>query len=211
MCGDIILDKKEVCTKCLNDLPYVTGETCQRCGAALDRCNCKVGDFAFFQNIAPFYYEKSAKQAVIRMKFHNKPQLCKFMSDVMYNYICVKYKDITFDCITFVPSDRLKMLRKGFNQSELLAKRISTHMKVPLDNLLTKKFSFVSQKNKRKERRRKDVHGLYNSNKSVKDETILLIDDILTTGSTASECARILKKAGAKRVYCATFAITCKK
>lgn len=210
-CGKVVEPGKNVCKDCLSKLSVVSANACTRCGADVEYCNCKVGDFAYSRNISFFHYEGPALMAVIRMKYHSSPQLAGFMADFMVNQIRDKYNDFTFDFVTFVPSFRLKYAKRGYNTAGLLAEKIASALNLPLKTVLKKKFSLKAQKYQKKSMRRKNVRNKFEAICDLKGTRVLLIDDIVTTGSTMSECAKTMKKAGAKEVLCSTFAITLKK
>ena len=116
------------------------------------------------------------------------------------------FKDI--DIITAVPLHKLRKKERGFNQSEILASKIGKLIGVPYVGLLVKfKKNKVQHSLPRLEREEnvKNVYKAINENK-IKGKNILLCDDIVTTGSTLRECAKILFEAGANKVYCATTA-----
>jgi len=127
-----------------------------------------------------------------------------------------EYENIQFDRVVAVPMDVMQLRRKGFNHAELLAKSIAKRLNVPYSkNCLIKASNIERQSLSKSARdRRTKVLGIYTFNDiyNLKGETILLVDDITTTGSTIDECSKILKKFGsADKVYGATFAVTVSK
>lgn len=217
-CGKPIESGKQACIDCVKSISLISGDVCEICGMGKDICTCKLGDFAFNRNISVFYYDGYRRgpisSMVKRMKFQNLPQLAKYMTDMMWENISVKYEGITFDYVTFVPMNKLKKLKKGFDHAEILAMRLSKMLGVPGYSMLVRKFNLKAQKFRKVKDRRAGVRGEYILKANIPDirgKNILIIDDILTTGASISECALQLKKAGANQVMCATFAITCKK
>lgn len=211
-CGKIISEHKLFCEDCKGKAHAIVKEPCQYCGREKEFCNCKIGDFAFDRNISYFYYDDVVSKIIYRFKFHDKLSLGSTISKYMLTAISDKYNNFTFDFVTYVPMFLLKRLYKGYNPAFVLAEYISKSMNLPLKSALGCKFRTKSQKSVPYKDRRKNVKGkFYVKHCDVKDKSILLIDDVMTSGSTLSECARMLKKAGAKQVLCATFAITLKK
>lgn len=103
-----------------------------------------------------------------------------------------------------VPLHKKKLKQRGFNQASEIGKELSKNLKVPLfDNVLIKIKQTLAQVELKKEQREKNIKGVFNCQKPelIKNKKILLVDDILTTGSTMEECARVLKTAGAKQVW----------
>lgn len=106
------------------------------------------------------------------------------------------------DYLTFVPLHRARLKEREFNQSQLLALKLSRHFKVPLlDNLLKRVRPTPSQTNLSKEERFKSLRGAFaaRENEQIKGKTILLVDDVFTTGATFNECAKVLRQAGVKQ------------
>ena len=115
----------------------------------------------------------------------------------------------TFDIVTFVPISPKKKKRRGFNQAELIAQKVAAELGVSFVPTLNKIISTDSQRTKSGRHRGGNVFGVYDLAKdvSVESKTILVVDDVRTTGATLSECADMLKIYGAKAVYAASFAI----
>ena len=211
-CGEIMLKSPvPICKDCAKMLPVIKGERCKYCGGEQSYCFCKIGDFAFVQNISVLKYEGVGASIVKRMKFGKKPPLCNFIAKELANAIKQNYKDIDFDFISFVPMNKLKLIKRRFNQSEVIAQNVGRIIGLPVVNTLKRKFHFKDQKAKTRKERIKSIRGQFLPLSQFKNKTILLIDDVFTTGATLSECSYVLKRAGALHVYTATFAITCKK
>ena len=207
-CGRPIKEDKVICNDCLDSIKVIGEDTCERCGADKLNCECKTGDFAFDSNISSFYYQGCVRVAVIRLKFRKRPQMSKIIAGYIANGISDKYKDFTFDFVTFVPASRIKRAFKGYDPVEIIADRVAESVNLPLINCLKSKFVFVPQKELKGKARLRAVKGRFSVCKDVKDKNILLIDDVMTSGATLSECSRMLKSKGAKTVRCATFAIS---
>ncbi len=211
-CGDILPKSPvPICKNCARSLPVIKGEVCKYCGRERTACFCKLGDYAFVRNISVLKYDGPGAAIVKRMKFGKKPQLTRFMGDEIARTLNFYFDDIDFDFITYVPMNRFKLIKRGFNQSQLLAKQVGRRLGIPVKNTLYKKFSFKDQKYKTAKERIKGIKGQFKAITDCENKKILLIDDVFTTGTTLSECSLMLKRAGALHVYTATFAITYKK
>ena len=115
----------------------------------------------------------------------------------------------SIDMVSCIPLSRKRMHDRGYNQAELLAKEISKKVGVEyLPTLKKIRHNTAQSTIKDSKQRAANVIGAYRvvDAEKVKGKYILLVDDVVTTGSTVSECARILKKSGAKAVYCVTLA-----
>ena len=114
-----------------------------------------------------------------------------------------------FDMLTWVPVSRLRKLRRGYDQVELLAKAVGRELGLsPVPTLKKIRNNRPQSRLKDPAARRANVLGAYRllEGAAVKGQRVLLLDDILTTGATAGECARVLLSAGAKEVHCAAVA-----
>lgn len=120
--------------------------------------------------------------------------------------------NIGYDFIVSVPIHSARLRERGFNQSEIIARGIAKILGVSVDTKLIKRFRYTkTQTLLSGEERKTNVQNVfkgYNEKTKLNNETILLIDDVLTTGSTINECAKTLLNIGARRVDVATLAIS---
>lgn len=208
-CNTLVGKDEELCDDCRERLPVIEGEKCKYCGAEKKRCNCKKHRNEYDGITAPFYYEDSISLAVRRFKFGGKG----FLSDIFATEMaeCVKkdFKDVDFDLICFVPFTLSQKIHREYNQSELLAEKLSEKLNIPLKKIMVKLFDTNSQHKMKLKYRAGNVFGVYDVKErvNVKGKTILLVDDVRTTGATLNDCARILKIRGAENVYCTVVAI----
>ncbi|MCH5314306.1 MAG: ComF family protein [Eubacterium sp.] len=215
LCGEVVEVDETFCEDCKNP-PVITGEICKSCGCAIDDCSCKKNKNEYKQIISPFYYEDSVVKAINSYKEREMLFIADYLSKEMCTAISKYYSDINFDLITFVPLGELKHRTRGFNQSQLLAEKIGTQICVKTEEVIYKsRHTGTLHKNKSNVKRAAIVFGAYDVYEECKNEivgkTILLIDDVKTTGSTLNECAKMLKIYGAKEVYALTASITKKK
>lgn len=208
ICGEVVELDSDFCEKC-DRVERIALPRCDYCGASKDCCNCKKHKNEYKRIIAPFYYEDSIENAVNRCKSSNMPFLAKEFARQISISCKEEYCDIHFDCITFVPMTGFDSFKRGFNQSQLIAKELSSLICVDSVKLLKKIRRTKPQKTQRARQRKVNVYGAFDliDKDFVKDKTILLVDDVKTTGSTLNECAKMLKIYGAKDVYCAVFAL----
>lgn len=208
-CGEFIDKNKTLCDDCAENLPVIKGEKCRYCGAEKSRCKCKKHKLNFDGITAPFYYEDGIKSAVKRLKFNRKIFLADILSTDMVKAIKTDFSDKSFDFICFVPFSKAQLVTRMYNQSELLAENISLKMNIPLKRVMVKLFETKSQHKMSMRSRKGNVFGVYDvkNPEEVKGKTILLVDDVKTSGSTLDDCATILKIRGAAEVYCVAAAI----
>ncbi|MCH5143311.1 MAG: ComF family protein [Clostridiales bacterium] len=166
---------------------------------------CKSKPPLFKKAVSAFLYEEGV--TVLISKFKNgSPYLKELFADKISERL-VGFPEI--DCITYVPLTKKSAYKRGYNQSKLLAKSLSKRIQTPLLCGAIKRIkSGKAQKGLTGKQRIENVKGAFKVVKrdKFKDKNVLLVDDILTTGSTVNEISRILLKAGAKAVYVATAA-----
>ncbi len=116
--------------------------------------------------------------------------------------------DDNFDAVVAVPLHWRKKWARGFNQAELLARHVAKKRRIPLVNALRRKRTTAVQASLAMAGRRRNVAGAFSirPNAAVGGKRILLVDDVMTTGATATACATALKRAGAKSVSLVTLA-----
>lgn len=205
-CGEITDDGEFLCNYCFEMLkPMNPVNRCVRCGLPKKECVCKYRIYSFDGCIAPFVNDGIAQDITYAFKFNRKFTAADFLAEQMALCINNEYKNIRFDCITCVPMHKAKLRKRGFNQSKVLAKKISVITGIPYSDLLA-----CSGKNHAQhkitdiKKRFQNVKGKYKALKPLNGQTVLIVDDIMTSGATLNESAGILLHAGADRVYCVT-------
>lgn len=208
-CGEVTAEGETLCEYCRETLLRCNPKNrCIRCGLPKKECQCRYRIFRFDGCIAPFINSGSAKRAVYAFKFRRKMNGADFLANEMAASVKKEYCDISFDGVAFVPMHRLRLLKRGFNQSRVLAEKLSEILDVPLLDLLVCLKAGKRQHDLFGKERFKNVKGRYAAKGSASGKTILLVDDIRTTGATLDECAGQLFSAGADSVYCVTALIT---
>lgn len=212
-CGEIIEDGEIFCDYCFSMLESCNKQKlCIKCGLPKKECTCKYNVFSFSGCVAPYYYLNSVRRAMHIFKFRGRSDIALFFAQQMALSIKQNLSEKHFDFITCVPLKKYKRLRRGYNQSELLARHLSEILDIPFYNnvLRCNKKRKIQHKLTYKERI-KNMENAYKATVSLCGESILLIDDIKTTGATLSECSKQLLGAGAGNVHCVVAVITRKK
>ena len=216
LCGAELDEKKRsgLCGKCLAQLPLNDGEICRKCGRVLaneaDYCNtCQNRDRHFTVARSVCVYEGESVRLVRGLKFGNKRYFAGYMANLMTD----KYLDEKFDCDCVIagPLSEKRKRKRGYNQADLIAREISRSLKLDyLDKVVVKIRDNEEQAKLGTLSREENVRGAYKvaDRQAVEGRRVLLVDDVLTTGATASEIAGILFKAKAKSVSVLTFAST---
>lgn len=210
ICGEVVEFDTELCVECAA-AKHIEQPVCLRCGASKKECICKrqrrVPEYKAV--CAPYYYEGSIEKAVRNLKTQEIPKLATAQAREIALAVRRNYKDVAFDFVTFVPMRPAAERRRGFNQAELLAREVACLMDLPCKAVVYKKRNTKMQKRQSGADRFINMYNAFEplKNADFDGKTILLVDDVKTTGSTLSSVSLTLNAYGAKAVYCATFAI----
>ena len=186
------------------------GLMCKECEKTLPRCGKLRTGADFGRCAAPFYYEENVRRAILRYKFHGKMGGLNCFGREMAACAAEQYSG-EFDAVTWVPVSKKRLKKRGFDQARYLTASLCVDWHAAPQETLEKTVDNPAQSGlDDKAARRANVLGVY---RAVRPEEIagtrfLLVDDILTTGATLGEAARILKEAGAADVMCLTLAMT---
>ncbi len=159
---------------------------------------------------APFTYDTTVRDAIVRFKFKNKKYYADSFARSVAQVVEEVYKDTRIDVVTAVPLSAQRRRERGYNQSEIVARKAGKILDLPYGDLLLKNRQNRIQHELNYEERLINVQGVYIPSRpaQILGKTILLVDDIMTTGSTLSECCKVLKRSGAKQVLCVVIAIS---
>ena len=208
ICKNIIQSDKinYICLDCINKLSYIHRDDyirCNRCGRIIDTkdstCICSYENIYFDECKSMLYYDDKTSNLIHKMKFSHRYLICKDFAVMLSFY----YKDYInkFDVVSFVPLGKNRLLERGYNQSELIARHISKIINIPLieNIIIRKKESKPLSMIKGKELREKAIKNAFKINQKYefdnnKKINILIIDDVFTTGSTINEMSLELRK-----------------
>ncbi len=207
-CGEVIHHTDRLCENCAGNLVVIEGDTCEFCGLPAKECRCGKRPHPYDRCLAPLYYEKMVRRGVLRMKEQERPYVVEELGLRMIRRF-IQSGEARPDGVTFVPMTHREERARGFNQSRLLAMQVAEGLDVPLLSVLQKVQETRPQKTLSALERTGNVLGAFDLTPTadVTGKNLLLIDDLVTTGSTAGECAKVLKLYGAERVVLLTAAI----
>lgn len=153
-------------------------------------------------------YDDALKELVHRFKYKGKTVLARIFSKLMIDYIKENPEIADVDLVTVVPLHKKRIREREFNQSILIAAPVSKEYSLILTNTLEKTRKTRYQNELLKSERLRNLKDAFciSPKADIRDKNILLIDDIMTTGSTLGECAKTLLNGGAKSVKCFTLA-----
>lgn len=191
-----------------------TGESgiCSKCAASISRTHnggAQSGDF-YSVCVSPLYYENEVRDAILRFKFNDATVYADLFGALIADCVRENLKG-RYDIITWVPLSGRRLHKRGYDQAMLLAMSAALKLDDVAVELLKKHTDVPAQSGVGSvEKRRANISGVYGAadEELIRGRRILLIDDIVTTGSTLSECAKTLKYSGAEEVLCCTLART---
>lgn len=222
LCKQVTLTHNTLCDKCWLKINFVSKPLCYKCGTPLvlsDNNNllcgeCILNDPPFSRARFACVYDENSSRLITNLKYGDQTHLASLLSKIIYNMGFELIKEC--DIICPVPLHKLRLLHRKFNQSALICLEISKrlfksgdHIK-NIPNLLIKRKNIPPQASLKGRDRIENVKRAFTINKKyaniINGKNILLVDDVITTGSTVSACAKQLIKYGAKNVNVLAFA-----
>lgn len=216
VCDEIVpVGEGKVCRLCRPKIRYILEPRCRMCGrqlndnAAVFCTECERRKHIFDRGAALYDYQ-SMKKSIYRFKYKGRCEYAKFYAEDIYSHFKEDIRNMNADVIIPIPLHKSRKRSRGYNQAELIAKHLSRITGIPMQK------NWVRRIKKTVPQKQLDVHGRQNNLKKafhikpnvVKlNQTIMLVDDIFTTGSTIDAVARELKRCGAGTVYFITLCI----
>jgi predicted amidophosphoribosyltransferase len=201
-CG---LGGTQLCAACLERLPRIKPPLCERCGTPtawpVGRCrDCSGRRLAFASARAAVHYDDAVRAFVAAWKERALRRLAAAAVAVVTEVVPPPRADV----VTFVPPDPDRELKRGHHPPRQLAERLAEHWDLPLAVALRRRATKRQRGLSRAERRR-NVAGVFAAERPA-PSSVVLVDDVYTSGATANAAASALRKAGARRVEVVTFA-----
>jgi competence protein ComFC len=217
VCSSIVDEREYLCESCRSRAPRITSPACAKCSEPFSGAitqtfscaNCEHRILHFDAAVAAYRSRGLVRRLVHEFKYgrqrHLRHPLAGWLGETMSD---LRLRGRHFDMIVPVPLHPARERERGFNQATLLAELLSGRIAVPLRSVLERIRYTTTQTAYDRNERMENLHDAFRLRKkmNVRELRVLLIDDVLTTGSTLSECARVLKEAGAISVYAATAA-----
>ncbi len=162
------------------------GKTCPNCYAKTKLSGATIA----------YRMHEYAQELIYELKYEHNKASAVFLASQIHTFYVPKGIDV----VSFVPSVGVSQRRRGYNQAQLLAQAVARKLELPCKPTLLRT-KHIDQIGLNRSHRIKAVQGNFLCRGNVVDKSILLIDDVITTGSTVSECAKVLKNSGAKKVW----------
>lgn len=196
-CREILKsDESGFCAACQTKLPWITGQEAEQKFEFISQC------------VSPLWYQGSVRESILRYKFHDRSGYAKIYGKLVAQCVSDHLTE-QYDLITWVPLSAKGLKKRGYDQAMLLAMASALELNnVAVETLQKVRHTDSQSSINDDSARRANVLGAYTVVDSdlIVDKRILIIDDVVTTGSTLSECARVLRTYGAKEIFCATLA-----
>ena len=200
----------EKCILCGKVLEKEESDLCHRCRVEAPECPISRKKYPFIDSwVALWYYEGEVRRSLLRYKFYGQKQYADAYSRLLAMKL-LREDRADVDVITFIPISAKRRRKRGFDQVELLAEKVSSELEVPFAATMEKVRHNKPQSGIVGDaQRRANVLGAYavTNAEAIRGKRVLLLDDIVTTGATAGEAARVLLTAGAKEVHLAVVAM----
>lgn len=202
-----------ICPGCFSKLSFTKSPVCKKCGKevtgeAVEYCyDCSKRRKSFEYGIALLNYDDISKRSMARIKYHGRREYMDFYGEALARRYGKRIARMKADAIIPVPVHKKRLRERGFNQAEALARSVSAHLPEPVPvrtDILFRTRKTMPQKDLTAAERLKNLSQAFAADSSRVPpglETVILTDDIYTTGSTAEACARALLGAGIRRVY----------
>ena len=213
VCDEIIKQSGErICAECRDKLRLLTPPYCMRCGrktsAGEEFCGECREKKHFFDRGRALYEYSSAAEAIYRFKYGGRREYAEFFGEQIADYLGSFIRNTGAEGIVPIPLHKNRKRVRGFNQAELMAEALGRRTGIPVyPKMLVRVRNTKPQKTLNPEERQNNLKKAFNMGQNdVKLKVIIVLDDIYTTGTTIDEAAKVLKEAGAEKVYFVTLA-----
>ena len=201
-CNEIIMWNKSVCDDCRSNLVNACDKICHKCGCV--PCACSNSNKFDSVYAAVFFDDENVSNAIYDFKQTGMSNLAEYTAEIVCGNIGKA------DLVTSVPMSKRKKHERGHNQADILSKCIGEYLDIPFEcNLLYKIDTKEEQHQFSEKERAERVRDLFfGRDADLKGKTVILCDDVMTTGSTVNRCAELLKEMGAAKVIVCVCAVT---
>lgn len=207
-CGKAVRWDMLSCDSCFSDICWTDNSFCSVCGHL--SCICDDNEIPFTRFYSAMVYNEKSKDAFASFKYHANRNLGGILCDMLAYKIQNSDDFVKYDMIIPVPMNPVKQHIRGYNQAELMTKELAERLGSVSDTrIIGKRYMSKFQHSLRKDERAVNAERVFFSyDKRIDGMTVLLCDDITTTGSTMIKCGKLLKELGALRVDAAAGAVT---
>ncbi len=217
ICGNEVLPNSILCSNCFSKITFVDYPFCDICGKILENSysstyenfpcqTCQTHPRYFDKARTLFVYDGFSKNIVMKIK----KQADNFVANSCVQMLFSKYKSIfaQSDFIVPVPSHWSRILKRGYNPATIIAVEFSKISGLPIRKILKRSRKTDYQKGKNISERLENVKDAFCCTTDLSNKNIILIDDVMTTGATLNECAKVLKNCNCLKIFCFTIGST---
>jgi ComF family protein len=208
-CGEPGYHHNDLCKPCHSSLPWLENY-CKQCGIELpvktERCgSCQKKPPPFEKTISLVRYEERTRYLITSLKFSTNYPASRLMGTLMAQRL--QTETSLPELLIPVPLHPTRYRSRGFNQAIEISRSLSVILNIPMDNYAVKRIiNTGSQSKLHAKERHKNIRGAFQVKGAIKAKHIAIIDDVITTGSTVTELAKVLKRAGVERIDVCSFA-----
>lgn len=203
-----------ICKKCQRALRYVHSPFCMKCGKSLkndikEYCEDCQNVQHFFDRGKALYEYDSIKTAIYRFKYEGRREYADFFGNELARRFGEQIKVWKADAFVPVPLHAEREKRRGYNQAALIAKVLGKELNIPVnEKIIHRVKATLPQKQVNGKERQNNLKNAFKIRENdVKLNTVIVVDDIYTTGATMDAVAECLKKAGVGKVYCVSLTV----
>ena len=200
-------DRREIlCSVCYQSLPF-TVDICRTCANPISQVDSVCGEClksppALEELLVPFHYHPPIKQWISQLKFKNASYLALWFAYEIEQQVKLKHTYLQWEQATIipVPLHASRMRQRGYNQAQLIAQELAKNFKLPIHKTLIQRIKKTQEQTQlNAESRRRNLNNAFKLN-TPPPKTVILIDDVVTTGSTVNEITGLLKANGCETV-----------
>ncbi|MBS7302654.1 MAG: ComF family protein [Lachnospiraceae bacterium] len=213
VCDAVLIRDNGICPECEKKLSLLSGNVCMICGKEIEEAkiycyDCNRKQRGFERNFSVFTYS-DMKESLYRFKYNGRAEYAKFYARTACRMHGRILKQLHADALVPIPLHCLRQRKRGYNQAEEFAKELSLLLDIPMRNDLIKRVKATKALKTLNaiERQNNLKKAFLFMQNDVKLNTIILVDDIFTTGATLDAAARVCKQAGVQKIYAVTIAV----
>lgn len=206
LCGNSTREKISLCLACQGDLPRIEG-ACTKCGIPMTSnervCGkCLKEPPIVDYTLSMYHYESPVDSLITQLKFEQQLSCAAILGVLIERSLKIDLDNNDYpDVILPVPLHKRRLTKRGFNQSLEISRPISDGLNIPIDYLLARRIKATkSQIDLRASERKRNIKDCFQVRLMPAYRHVVLVDDVVTTGSTTNELAKALKKSGVEKV-----------
>lgn len=206
LCGQSC-QRHALCPACLGDLPRLTAPTCDQCGLSLEVTGTIPGPCghclqhmpAYDRVIAGFAYAQPVSQLITKLKFRGRIQLARLFGELLVQQIATANTQV--QAILPVPLHPARLRQRGFNQALEIARPLARALSLPmLTNCIRRWRHTLPQSDQVASQRERNIRGAFRLTQAPAYQHVAIVDDVMTSGHTVNEIAKLLRAGGVKQI-----------